>query len=70
MTHHVTRKMSALTVALMVFFSTGFGAVAQTDNRGVIEQCSKAIQKMSLKTARARHDTLKACEANGGKIPG
>ena len=71
MTDHITtRKMSAVTVALMVFCSTGFGAVAQTDSRDVVEHCSKAIHKMSLKTARARHDMLKACEANGGRIPG
>lgn len=69
--HITTRKMiSAVTVVFMVLFSTGFDVVAQTDNRDVIEHCSKAIHKMNPKTARARHNMLKACEANGGRIPG
>jgi hypothetical protein len=62
--------MCRAAIALSVLCWTNLGALARPHKRDVIEHCSKDVQKMKLNSDLSGHDMLKACEANGGIIPG
>ncbi len=65
-------RATARAGAVLLLLAAGSSAApARSPTRAVIAHCSLAVQHMKLKNAnRRRHDLLRACEVNGGTIPG